>query len=399
MKYTFKDINTEDIYNNSLVLIILGKYQLFNNIAIDKMKSMCKTSNSYVNSDILADFDISNLNSAIDTISNVDFNTFEKNINTVSLTGSWLCITDYSYISEKQKKWFLEYIKNPSNNGRLVLYTSDYKKYGEILKNKVILNSSNVNVLTIGYVNKFTLKKIVLELLNERGAYTDSKGLDLFISRMGTTYDDYIENIDKIVDETIPMGYDYKSNYYITYNNILEALKGTENFVFDSFINKLTVYIKNDSKRSRTKILTMFKSLEEEYGTRPLMGRLKNKVYDYITFRVYINIGKIPVIVNFSVPEAKENIGNSRICKYSDYTFREMAITASKMSLRDWEIVYLMICNIIDNRDNFSYERAAYALINRHLLNRNRLLIDSGLKDYKNPVIERINSIDYVDKN
>ena len=401
MKFTFKDITNNEIYQSAKVLFVIGQYNIFNNIAIDAMKDICKPSRVEITDDtLLKDFGIEESN-IVNTLNIVDIDTFSKVIHMASMSGLWFSSINYGFASKKHKDWIMNYIKEPSNNGRLVVYCTEYKDYKSLLRNKLIVNSNYIHMIQLNFPYRNTLETIVKQLFNQKGVNIEQKAIELFIMRMSNSYDDYEEIIDRVVMQSVPMDKDTGEidsswRYTITYENALEALKGVENFVLDDFIDKLLIPMGSDKPNLKNKIFKMWAALNEELGPVQLVNKLKFKIDDYIEFRLAINEGLIPIKVRFSVPEAKQRIGESnRISKFSDYAFRRMAITASRTSLRDWEYMKLILSNAGYN--NESYEKVMYSLINRSILNEYRLNCD--INSYNKPYreIDRLSEIRYED--
>ena len=220
--------------------------------------------------------------------------------------------------------------------------------------------------------------------------------------RMSNSYDEYEETIDKIIVASVPKDYsdqvakDWK--YTITYDDALNAMKGIENFVLDDFIERLLIPMKSDKTNGKNKIYRMLAALEEEFGAQGLVNKLRYKIDDYIEFRVAINSGKIPIKVRFSVDSAKKALGDdSKIVKYSDYTFRRMANIASQTSLRDWTYMRLILNNT-STWDKSSYERVLYSLINRSVLTESRLNNDIGIDNIMRITIKDLDTVRFSDK-
>lgn len=404
LKYTFKDITVADIYDSALVLFVVGQYNIFNNIAIDEVKDRCKPKQiAQFDRSLLADFDFSEDELQGVTVSNVvDFNTFTSVINSVSMSGKWYASIDYSFATQKQKNWINNYLKEPSENGRLVVYCSEYKDYRLLLRNKIIINSQNIHLIQLGFPNKNTLESIVYALFNKRGVSIEQRAVELFVMRMSNSYDDYAEIVEKIIVESVPSDDSTEKasgwRYTVTYDDAFRAMKGIENFVLDDFIDRLLVPMTSDKITGRNKIYKMLGALLEEMGPMELVKKLKFKIDDYIEFRMAINKGIIPIMVRFSVPEAKEALGEkSKITKYSDYTFRKMAQISSNTSLKDWVYMRMILSNIPNKFDSTSYEKALYALINRSAFNTSRLNNDIGVENILYKELNELDNIEFKD--
>ncbi len=404
MKFTFADITLSEIYETAKVLIITGQYSIFNNIAIDTVRDTCKSHDLVeMDSDLADDFGIEGGSSKSTSMpNNVDLDTFIRVINVVSMAGKWFCNADYSFLNKKQKEWINNYIKDPSDNGKLVINCTDFRDYKFFLRNKIALNSAFVHIIQLNFPNRATLKTIVKALFEEKGVYIEQSAIELFIMRMSSSYDDYTEVIDEIILESVPSdsssekAADWK--YTITYEDTLNAMKGIENFVIDDLLYKLLVPLSSDKGSGNSKVYKMVTSLIKEMGAKQLLNKLKYKIDDYIDFRLAINNGFIPVLVKFSVPEAKGRLGKeAKICRYSDYTFRKMANIASQTSLKDWLYMKLMINNIGNMYSETSYERALHALVNRSVLTESRLNNDIGIENIYYLSVNELDKQRYTD--
>lgn len=409
MKFTFKDITNSELYTSAKILFVTGPYNIFNNIAIDEIRNICKPpKQAPLDKSLLSDFgDTSSLeNSSIElgTISvsnNIDIDTFMRVINLASMSGKWFTNINYTFMTKKQKDWLNNYMKAPSNNGRLVVYCNEFKDYRLLLRNKLILNSTSVHLIQLSFPYREALEVVTRSLFEQKGVRIEQRAIELFIMRMSNSYDDYEETIDKIVLESVPKEtnseeQDKDWKYTITYDDTLSAMKGIENFILDDFLERLLIPLKSDKTNGRNKIYKMLLALLEEMGPIQLVNKLKFKIEDYIEFRLAINSGIIPIKVRFSVPEAKSRLGEEhKLSKFSDYTFRRMAIIASKTSLKDWTYMKMMIANIQYKYEKASYEKALYSLVNRTVLNNSRLNNDIGVENILSLSEESIDNIPY----
>lgn len=385
MKYTFKDITDASIYDSSDVLFVVGQHNIFNNIAIDTLKELCRPeAPAKINDDLLGDFgeELGEVN-----ISNVvDFDTFTKVVNLACMSGKWFCNANYSFLSKKQKDWLNNYIKSPLSNGKLSVYCTDFKDYRFLLKQKTILMSRKVNILQLGFPSREALETIVRGLFSKHGVSIETKAVELFIMRMSSSYDDYDEVVEKIIASTVSldMNPENRAKYTITYEDTLSAMKGIENFILDDFLQRLLIPLSSDKTNGKNKIYKMLSALLEEFGAVQLVNKLKYKIDDYLEFRIAINAGIIPVKVRFSVPEAKDRLDeDSKLRNISEFMFRRMATIASQTSLKDWSYMKLILDNV-NIYDKSSYERALYSLINRSVLNKSRINNDIGVENVLN---------------
>ena len=379
VKFSFKDLLNTEMYKSAKVLFVFGQYNIFNNIAIDNIKEICKPIvPTIVDSTLLDDFDLGDVKDR-SVINSVSLDTFSKVVYSASMSGLWFTSVNYSFISKKQKEWIDSYIKLPYEHGRLVVYCNEYKDYRALLKNRVILNSNSVHMIQLGYPYGEILNRVVEGIFYSKGVSIEQSAVELFVMRMSSSYDNYEEIIDRIISQVVPAGFtehtEKESKYIINYSDTLSALKGIENFVIDDFVEKLAEPLRSDKPNTRNKIFKMWASLSEEFGPMQLVSKLRYKIEDYIEFRLAINLGIIPVKVRFSVPEAKGRLGEqSRLVRFSDYTFRKMALRASKTSLKDWEYMKLILSKAGYTKE--SNEKVIYSLINRAVLAESRIASD-----------------------
>ena len=217
---------------------------------------------------------------------------------------------------------------------------------------------------------------------------------------MSSAYDDYEQVIDKICSSSLPEGYmnmNILDVPVITYDQAFDALKGIENFVLDDFIWQLTRPMMSDKPKAGSVIYKMLGYLTEEYGARKLVSMLLSKIDEIIEFRMAINSGKIPIIVNYNVAESKKLLGEeSSIAEKSDFQFKRLAKIASQTSLQDWGYMKLILMNTSKFDEN-SYLRALYSLISRSVLTESRLNNDIMVDNIINCDLDYINKVRYID--
>ena len=238
MFYKFDSILVEDIYLRSRVFIAVGKYSIFNNMTVDTLKGFLRSS-SAVNSDAVAladDFGIEEDSTSGNGINSVTLEQFLELVYTPSVIGKWYCQIDWGYLSKKNKERVLKYFKDPNENGVLVITSTDWKVYRELLNNKVIRQSMKTNLLQLSFPDRKTLKAVVKQLFESKNIILDNGALELFINRMSSAYDKYEETIEKIAE-----GFgDKHSDVAVKASDMKVYMKGIENFVLDDFIRALT---------------------------------------------------------------------------------------------------------------------------------------------------------------
>lgn len=390
MKYAFKDIYNEEMYETAQVIIVAGQYNIFNNIVVDRLKDMCKPQDELeINKELFNEFGVDTTELTADNKSNsVDFDTFMDIVGTPNINGKWFCSVDISMLKKSQLNLVDNYIKAPNKNGVLVIVAHEYREFMRYLKYKALQLSKNAHIIQLGFPNRKLLTEIVINLFAKREVTIDEKSADLFVMRLSSAYDDYDSVINKIT-----MGY---NGAELSYETVEEGLKGINNFMLDDFIEALLKPIGTDKIKGNRKIYKMYKSLIKDMGADKLIRELKKKVDVYLEFRMAINNGIIPVSIRYSVAEAKGKLGkDSPIANIVDFRFRKLAYTASLTSLKDW--VYIkMLLNDSDIRNNQHNEKVLYALMHRTAFNQERLNNDIKIENVLNNQIEMLDSIRYT---
>lgn len=400
MRYRFSDIYNANLYESSSVVFIVGQHNIFNNIVVDRFRDMCSGEETISSSSgFMTEFEMDD--GTLSISNSIPLESFITQVNIPSITGKWFCSVNLAGISKKQLDWINKYIKQPSQNGVLCLVGNEYKNYKAWINNKIIDKSTSVNLISLSFPNNKTLRPIVKDMFICRNTDIDDKALDLFILRMSSSYDDYGKIIDKICNENLPSGYlamNRSDVPNISYDMVLESMKGIENFVLDDFLVYITEPLKSDNRLSRKKVYKVMNFLIEEYGAKKLVSILKNKVDELIEFRVAINNGYIPILVNYNIDEAKQLIGeDSPLYKKSDFQFKRMAEIASKTSLNDWVFIKILLSNT-NIKDDTSYIKAIYSVVSRTVLNERMLDTDMGFGNTRLDGLTYLDNIHYIDE-
>lgn len=390
MKYTFKEFDSIDLFSDNLrVLFVTGSYAMFNNMVCDRVRNMCKGETIKFDRKLFEEFGIKmDETSTAQINNNLDLNSFITTVGTVPHSGKWYCNTPLGALTKKQKDWLKNYIKNPSDNGILVLQSMEYKEFSEYLKDRIINQSKNVHIIQLSFPDRITLSKIVENKFKDRGIQIGKQEIDTFIFRMSNAYDDY----DGVIDRICAI---YEVGHELTKKELLDGLHGINNCVLDDFIERLLIPFKTDTPSNRKLIFHMLGALIEEYGAQDLCRKLLKQINMYILFRQEINKGNIPVLVKYSISEAKKRIGEeSALNKVSDFRFKRLAFIASRTSLRDW--VYMkMILESTTYYNPRSYEEALYRLTVRSILNENMLKYSIKIGNIRNQGLSKIDNIKY----
>ena len=222
---------------------------------------------------------------------------------------------------------------------------------------------------------------------------------------MSSAYDDYNMVIDKICNENIPQEYfeaiksadkDDFEKIEITKDMIISSMHGIENYVFDDLIYALVKNQNTDKIKKGIQVYRIIHILAEEFGYRVLVNKLKAKIDIMIKFRIAIDDGIIPILVNYYVDEAKQRLGkDNKLSEMSDYAFKRYANLASRTSLRDWMYMKLILLNVKGYSEE-QYETALYSLASRRSLSELRINNDIGIENSLNADLRYIDSIQYV---
>lgn len=399
MKYTFKDMYKEDLYDKSKVVFVTGQKNLFVNMVVDKLKSSCNGEVIKFNDNSLAD-EFKDLFGDDMTIQNVvDFDYFTKTAYIPSVTGKWFCNIELDSMNKKQLDWVSKYIKEPSQYALLCLTSTKYKYYMSWLKNKIVDSSVDVNLIQLSFPDRATLVTVVNQMFNERGAKIEPRAVELFITRLNQEYDEYDKAVDKVIEGCYPLNYlemDEDDRPIIMYDMALKAMQGIEAYGIDDFLLKLTQPLTSDKVSGRKPIYKMLHYLIDMYGAKDLVTKLKYSIDELIQFRININNGNIPVLVDYNVAEAKEAVGDNPIKDRTDYKFKKLAQLAAKTSIQDWVYMRLIIGNT-SIYDKNSYEKVLYSLVTRSVLTESRLNNDIGIDNFTRYDMDYINNIKYVD--
>lgn len=392
MKYNFKDITDTSIYDNTQVMFVVGQYNIFNNIVIDELKQRSE-GNEVIeeNKNLLAEFGILEENNSNIKVSNsVDLATFFDVINIPNVNGKWFCSADLGSMSKKHKDLVKQYMKKPSNNGILVVYSTEYKDFREYLYNRTLTQSPIAHIISLSFPNRTILVDIVRQLFEQRNIELEDRAIELFVMRLSIAYDDYETIIDRI-------SIDWEGQY-LDYKSMMNELKGVENFILDDLIEGLLVPVLNTSTSANKKMYRMVHSLIQEFGADKLVTRIRFKIEDYIQFRIAINTGVIPILTRYSVSEVKKKLGEEhKLNKINDFQFKRMASIAAKTSLKDWMYMRLILNNLIRKYAIESNEKVLYSLINRSNLTEVRLNNAIGIREDLSPDLTTIDNLVYIE--
>ncbi len=387
MKYRFSDINNDGMYETARVMFITGPYSLFNNIVSDRLRTMCKGTldTTTGNEDLMAEFNMSSFDS--DTVANsIDFQTFLDVVKMPAVTGKWFCSVDYKMLTKKQRETLERYMKKPNANGVLVITMLEYQDYKTFVRNRAITAHQYTHIIQLSFPYRNILKEIIKKMINDRGVTVADKAVELFLLRMSSNYDEYEQVLDSVCK--------HRKGTEMTYKDMVESMKGIENYVLDDFLQQLVVPIKSRKIATNRKIYKMLDALVSDVGARDLVMKIRYKIDDLIEMRIAINRGLIPIRIGFSVTEAKDRLEeDNKLKKLNDYTFRRYAELASKTSLRDWVFMKMILSNVKQVWNSNEFERVLHCLIHRSLLSTSRLTNDIGISNIIEEQLYDVNSI------
>lgn len=404
MKYSFKDIDKDELYDRSRVICIFGKYAYFNKKVSDRVKRICQDSITRVsinNIGLDAEFGIDESeNENVST--SLDFDDFMKTVDSPSINGLWYCVTSYNVLTKAQKEQFIRYIRDPSPNGRLVIISEDWMEYRELLRNRILTTSFASSYIELSFPDRKLLKNILIQDFADRGIELDSKAADLFLIKLSKAYDKYEETIETVAEKFIGDRNDSEKQtglVYMSVNDMKDCSKGIQYYVIEDFVYALLKPMSSGRTNSK-KVLKIMSALVDDMGADDVLYKVKKVVNESIEFRELINKGIIPIKLKFFYKDVMKSIEDiygekNKYSKMSEYAFRQKAHLASETSLRDW--VYMKI--IIDKalsyhnaNDTDRYKAAIYELCTRSVLSESRLNNILGVENVLNKDLDDIDA-------
>ena len=394
MLYKFGGIYNNDMYNTCNVMIIGGEYQLFNNLVSDKLKSIATPKfEGSVDLDLVSEFTVS----ISDTVSNVvSFDEFMKVKSSYPMVGRWFCSINYSFLTEKQRSVLKEYIKQNTDTGILVVYCDNYKFYREFTKNRALQASKTAHFIQLSYPNRQVLKTIVVDLLalysGNKNIKVSDKAVELFIMRLGSDYNSYSSILQTIA-------VDYRDKY-IGYDDILQYIQNIDNYNIDEFIERLVKTKINDKFVKTRKVYKAYYSIVDDIGAENFLRKLEYKIKALVEMRVYINNGKVPVLVKYGAKEVQDSLpDNSQLKKLSTFSFKRLAKLASETSLRDWSYILMLIKSSKYGKfkTEEQCENIIHSIIHRYTFSSERLNNDMDITDTVSSSLYALNRVQYTD--
>lgn len=389
MQYKFKDILNSEIYESTMVMFVLGKYIWFSNLISDTLKSMCVATDTVEGAIGISDeFGFEDTDNDDGSTSNsVDFVTFFEVVGVPNINGRWFCKADLSTLSAKQKELLMNYIKSPNPNGMLVITSTEWKDYKNILKNRTLQLSKSSHLFQIGFPQRQTLKVIIKQEFEEKGIEIDNDAIEYFMIQMSTAYDGYEDAIGNIAD--MHSG----KPEAITEKDMKQYTKGMEHYTVEEFVQELA-----EGKPKKT--LKMMAVLEESLGSKNLVYQTINKINEYIEFRILINQGYIPINITYFFVDVVNSIpNNEKYTKMQEWMFRKKAKIASLTSLTDWTYMKLMLSKAIEINEMSESEmdekckRALCDICGRQKMSGDRL---SNIIGFSNVLTKELKQLDHI---
>lgn len=376
MVYRFSEILGDEVYKNR-VIFLLGEHSFFNNIVIDRVRDIAiprEEVNAEQVLDLMSEFGVTS-DKEVSRGNSVGFDEFLDSTSSYPMRGFWYCSVEYSELTDKQRERLSVYMKSPQETGYLVITVKDFRKHREILRNNLVARGSSVCAVRLSFPDRASLTEIVKGKLSDGGVKVDERGIQLFILRLSNAYNEYSDCLSSIITM-----YSGKS---IGYEEVLEALQGTENYAVDDFVYALLNPMGSGKVIKRRKIYRIYGSLIQSMSAERLLNTLLNKIDIFISFRRLINNGDLPVSVAYSATEVQDKLPeDSRLKTYSAYVFKRMARIASMASLEDWLNMRLLLSEAkrqgkIGLEDRC--EKALFSMMHRSVLGDERFFNDSGI--------------------
>lgn len=381
MQFSFGDLYKDDLLE-SKVLVVMGNYALFNNIAIDRVKDKvrdeCKASMLKFMGVLTEEEKNMNLK---DTGNIVDFDKFIEYSKVPPFLGKWYCNVDYKMMTKKQKDKLDEYLQYPNKYGVLTIESNDFRDFKDFTRNRLFKQNNGVNFIKLSFPNRGVLKNLIKDRCGH--IKIADKAMDLFIMRMSDNYDEY----DYMLSTVVNSGYKE-----IGFDEMKEILAGIENYAIDDFMDAI-LKPPTEPGKSKRRLYTMMRVMVDDAGGMKIINTLKRNIDRLIEIRTYINQGFIPGRIKYSIKEFKERLPEeSPLKNTSDFILKKHIATALDCSLRDLMFIKL----ILQSNTGFSDEACEMTLIkiiHRAVVGYDRLLSDIGIQDDMDRLLYRLNGV------
>lgn len=420
MNYKFSDIFSDDMYRDTRVLFIFGKYSFFNKLVSDtfKYKNTNKEEASFLSfdNDVSKEFGFGDEEDEDSTGlgESIDLTTFLSVVNVPNLNGKWVCIETLAGMTKKNKDALMKYIRDPNDNGIVIVIGNEWKEYNDLLRNKIISMSKYVSSIQLNFPRSDVLAKIVKQLFESKGINIENAAIDLFLTKMSSDYDNY----PSVVADICGM----HKEKTLTAKELKTYMKGIENYVVDDFVCELIKPLSNDSTHSK-KVLRVMSILIDALGAEQLARKVLRIVNEFIDFRIMINLGIIPIGVRYfysdTINDIKDTFGEVKTIRQIDketkkvveterknpyvsmneYVFRRKADVASRTSLRDWEYISFILSKALTTGysskvdKEFIIKKALYEICTRSVATESRIKNALGTEDILGKELEWLDSI------
>lgn len=408
MIYRFNDIYNQEMYKTANVLLILGSYDIFNNIVIDECRKICipnedieidRTFLNMIANDLPTG---SNTSSITDTSMNVlEFKEFMELNRTYPLEGRWFCNVRYKELKAKDKDNLKDYLKYNNETGLLIVNIRDFQDYKDFLRNRTLQASKVAHIIQLTFPSKNMLTEILNSEFRKHNVMVNDMAIKLFILRLSNDYNSYYNVISDICEKYKGMS--------VGYDDMLECLKGIDNYVIDDFLAEITKGVRNNKLRNNRKIYRMYKSLLESMTAREVVSKLSYKVDMMLELRIAINNGTLPILVRYGAKEVQDKLPeDSKVRSLSTYSFKKYAKIASFTSLKDWYYIKMMLKGNSYMSTRFSEDRSGnygdveqeykhilLSIIHRTTFSPNRLMNDMGILNVVDEELYELNTIFY----
>ena len=362
----FKDILNEELLNNASVVFIFGDKPLFNNLISDKCRKKCENVHSEFEDSLIEEFSTEGKERV--SINKVGIEQFKEVCYMPSLAGTWYCKMMLKELTEKDLVWLKKYIKNPSDSAILVIESTEYKEYRSWLKNRAIEFNKKVHIYQLSFPTRKELETIVIDKFRDRRVIVDKEAAQL----VGIAHDIAKEMSDEeLIDE-----YENNELYEETISNLvgdrdkerveewnLNMMKGMmsniQHYNLDMLVGEILKGTSAKAPSGRVKVMKLLKYLEDEYGCSTLVSKIDNELNELIKYRTWINEGRIPVGIKYSVEEVKNKIDKN----INIVTFKRRTNMASMVSLNDMILVKLIIGKL-----RYNPERCLFVIVCRYTL-------------------------------
>lgn len=402
----FENLNT---LGETFVWVLFGDSALLLNYAIDIFKEHEKNKSKLVKS--LAAVPTNILSTAI---TDMRMENSEENTGLATCTleelwkkpgkniaGRWWCIANYDNMTKKDKLNFANYLKTPNKNVLLVVTVNNYRNIIELKKNRIFSVSNTCHTVNISYPSRRLLLKLTRKLFMENNINLTEEQLDSFIMKLGTSYDDYRDCVDKVTYNLKALtGSDFDTPTEVSPSDYKEATKDIEHFEVDDLLKYMLKPIRSTRPlNGRRAVHKALAHLLEIMTARELCTKLRYKVRDMLLYRAAINNGIIPVKIPYNAAKIQEQLPenelNEKLRKASAFAFKRNAYLSSLTSIEDWYFMYSMLENIPLFAEESTYRHILLSLVNRTAISTDRLMNNIGVKNTLDENLTTLNGILY----